>query len=130
MQNRSDKKMVIITSFFKDETYGLLGPQMAATIIENHTPYKCIVIALTREYDKVALKDALNDYFADARPVIGFSALSGREELFDLAGELKEEFPHQLEYSSRESANESFIHPTPWDTKESAAAIQKNIKST
>ena len=91
MQNRSDKKMVIITSFFKDETYGLLGPQMAATIIENHTPYKCIVIALTREYDKVALKDALNDYFADARPLVGFSALSGREELFDLAGELKDE---------------------------------------
>ena len=47
----SGKKMAIITGFFEDETYGLLGPQMAATIIQDHTPYECIVIAVTREYD-------------------------------------------------------------------------------
>ncbi len=87
----SGKKMVIITSFFKDETYGLLGPQMAATIIQDHTSYECIVIAVTREYDKAALKKTLADYFAAARPLIGFSALSGREEIFALAQELKEE---------------------------------------
>jgi hypothetical protein len=83
--------MVIITSFFKDETYGLLGPQMAATIIQEHTPYDCIVIAVTRVYDKAALKKTLAGYFATARPLIGFSALSGREDLFILAGELKDE---------------------------------------
>jgi hypothetical protein len=88
---RSEKKMVIITSFFKDETYGLLGPQMAATIIQDHTPYACIVIAVTREYDKAALKNTLADYFAAARPLIGFSALSGRGDLFSLAKELKDE---------------------------------------
>ena len=91
MQTRSDKKMVIITSFFKDESYGLLGPQMAATIIEDHTPYECIVIAVTREYDKAALKKKLAEYFGAARLLIGFSSLSGREDLFDLAGELKDE---------------------------------------
>jgi len=41
--------------------------------------------------------------------------------------QLKEQFPKQLGYSSREGANHGFIHPTPWDTKESAAEIQKNI---
>ena len=87
----ADKKMVIITSFFKDETYGLLGPQLAATVIQDHTPYECVVIAVTREFDKTALKGVLTDYFAKARPVIGFSALSGREELFGLAKELKDE---------------------------------------
>jgi hypothetical protein len=91
MQTRAVKKMVIITSFFKDETYGLLGPQMAATIIEDHTPFECIVIAVTREFDKSALKGALTEYFEAARPLIGFSSLSGREDLFDLAGELKGE---------------------------------------
>ncbi|MBT8370727.1 MAG: hypothetical protein KJO34_07180, partial [Deltaproteobacteria bacterium] len=85
------KKMVIITSYFKDEAYGLLGPQMAATIIQKHSPYECIVIAVTREYAKDALKNALADYFGDARPVIGFSALSGREDLFALAKELRAE---------------------------------------
>ena len=91
MQNRSDKKVVIITSFFKDETYGLLGPQMAATIIQDHTPYDCIVIAVTREYGKVALKNTLAEYFGTAQPLIGFSSLSGREDLFALAKELRDE---------------------------------------
>ncbi|MBW2584377.1 MAG: hypothetical protein JRE36_12530 [Deltaproteobacteria bacterium] len=54
--------MAIITSFFKDETYGLLGPQLAATIIQDHTSYECIVIAVTREHDKTALKNTLADY--------------------------------------------------------------------
>jgi hypothetical protein len=83
--------MIIITSFFKDETYGLLGPQMAATIIQDHTPYECIVIAVTREYDKAVLKKALADYFGSGRLLIGFSALSGREDLFALAKELRDE---------------------------------------
>lgn len=90
VDNHTDK-MVIITSYFKDETYGLLGPQMAATIIDDHSPYACIVIAVTRDYDKVALKNTLADYFGAARPLIGFSALSGRDDLFDLAGELKDD---------------------------------------
>ena len=85
------KKMAIITSYFKGETYGLLGPQMAATIIADHGGCECIVIAVTREDDKTALKTGLADYFAAQRPVIGFSALSGREDLFSLAGELREE---------------------------------------
>ena len=83
--------MVIITSFFKDETYGLLGPQLAATIIQEHTPYECIVIAVTRKYDRAVLKNTLTDYFGTERQLIGFSALSGREDLFALAKELKDE---------------------------------------
>ena len=50
--------MVIIASYFAGETYGLLGPQMAATIIQENTPYECIVIAVTREDDKKVLKRA------------------------------------------------------------------------
>ena len=87
---RSGNKMAIIAGYFKGESYGLLGPQMAATIIQDHTSYECIVIAVTREYDKTALKKNLADYFGSARPLIGFSALSGREDLFSLAKELKE----------------------------------------
>jgi hypothetical protein len=41
--------------------------------------------------------------------------------------QLKEEFPRQLGYASREGAIHGFIHPTPWDTGETAANIQKNI---
>jgi hypothetical protein len=87
----SGKKMAIIAGYFANENYGLLGPQMAATIIQDHTPYECIVIAVTREYDGAAFKKHLADYFGTARPLVGFSALSGREDLFVLAKELKDE---------------------------------------
>jgi len=83
--------MAIITSFFKGEAYGLLGPQMAATIIEDCSACECIVIAVSREDDRMVLKKALADYFGAHRPIIGFSALSGREDLFSLAAELKAE---------------------------------------
>ncbi|MBW2005171.1 MAG: hypothetical protein JRI72_11295, partial [Deltaproteobacteria bacterium] len=52
------KKMAIIASYLSGETYGLLGPQMAATIIQENTPYDCMVIAVAREDDKALLKRA------------------------------------------------------------------------
>jgi hypothetical protein len=83
--------MAIMAGYFENEAYGLLGPQMAATIIQDNTPFECIVIAVTREYDRAALKQNLADYFGPAKPIVGFSALSGREDLFALARELKDE---------------------------------------
>lgn len=91
MKAGSRKKMAIIASYFWDETYGLLGPQMAATVIQENTPYDCMVLAVAREDDKHIIKKALADYFGAVRPIIGFSTLSGREDLFSLAKELKKE---------------------------------------
>ena len=88
---KTGKRMAIIASYVEGETYGLLGPQMAATVIRENTPYNCIVIAMGREDDKALLKKALAGYFGTKRPVIGFSTLSGREDLFTLAGELKDD---------------------------------------
>jgi len=88
---KAKKKMAIIASYLSGETYGLLGPQMAATIIQENTPYDCMVIAVAREDDKALLKRALGDYFGVERPIIGFSTLSGREDLFSFAKELKAE---------------------------------------
>ena len=84
------RKMAIITNFLKGESYGLLGPQMAATIIEATTPCQCIVIAVSNDDDKKLLEKALNEYFGNQTPVVGFTALSGRQDLFDFAGELKQ----------------------------------------
>ena len=83
------KRMAIITSFLRGERYGLLGPQMAATIIEKNTPCECIVVAVSRDDDKTILEKALNVFFGTQPPVIGFTALSGRPDLFEFAGELK-----------------------------------------
>ena len=40
---------------------------------------------------------------------------------------LKREFPDQWQYARQEGAVHGFIHPTPWDTPESWATIQKWI---
>jgi hypothetical protein len=88
---KPQKKMVIITSYFSGESYGLLGPQIAATIIQENTPYECMTIAVTKEDDKGFIKEALVDHFHKDRPLIGFSTLSGREDLFAFARELKDE---------------------------------------
>ena len=89
------KKLVIISGYFSNETYGLLGPQMAAAIIKGNTSYDCIVVAVTNEYNKIELKKALNNYFAEAgsteKSIVGFSTLGGRLDLFELAKELKNE---------------------------------------
>ncbi|MGD8302765.1 MAG: hypothetical protein PVI55_10115 [Desulfobacterales bacterium] len=89
--NGAPRKMVIVTSYFKGEAYGLLGPQMAATIIEDNCNCECMVIAVSRDDDPAVLKKALADYFGVDRPIVGFSALSGREDLFSLAADLKDD---------------------------------------
>lgn len=83
--------MVIIAGYFAGEHYGLLGPQMAATVIQDNSPYECIVVAVAREDDRTALKRGLSEYFGKEKPVIGFSTLAGRPDLFALAGDLREE---------------------------------------
>jgi hypothetical protein len=88
---KKKNQMAIISSYFEGESYGLLGPQIAATIIEENTDYECIVIAVTRDDDKSQIKTFLSEYFGTKRPVIGFSSLSGREDLFSFAKELKDE---------------------------------------
>jgi hypothetical protein len=85
------QKMVILVSYLGGEAYGLLGPQIAATIIQDHSPYDCVVIAVTKEDNKGFLKKCLADYFGPERPMIAFSYLSGREDLYRFAKELKEE---------------------------------------
>ena len=98
---RSRKKMAIIASYFAGETYGLLGPQMAAPVIQENASYECIVVAVAREDDKTFLKKALADYFGAERPIIGFSTLSGREDLFSFAKECKKEgTPLEKEYTA------------------------------
>jgi len=85
------ERMIILTGYMQGESYGLLGPQLAASIIQENTDYECIVLTLPREFDRIILNKTLYDYFGNRRPVIGFSYLAGRSDLFSLARDLKEE---------------------------------------
>ena len=83
------KRAVIVSNYANtDENYGLLGPQMAATIIQENTDYECIVVAIGHDFDRIAVKKNLIQLIGDEEPVIGFSNLGGRTDLWDLARDL------------------------------------------
>jgi len=51
------KRMVILANYAgTEEGYGLLGPQIAATIIQSNTGYECIVVAVGHDFDKELIK--------------------------------------------------------------------------
>lgn len=87
------KKTMVILANYADggESYGLLGPQMAATIIQNNTDYECVVVAIGHDFDKEVVKRNLGQLTGGGRQIIGFSNLGGRPELWALARELKSE---------------------------------------
>ena len=105
-------KMVIISSYLDQESYGLLGPQMAATIIREHAGINCIVVAVTREDNKSRLKQCLSDFFGKDRPVVAFSTLSGRPDLFEFAAELTSEGVFTI--LAGPQARDDFMGETGW----------------
>jgi hypothetical protein len=87
------KKTMVIVANYADpgEGYGLLGPQMAATIIQENTDFECIVVAVGHDFDKEQLRDHIITLGGKDRPIIGFSNIGGRPEFWDFAHELKQE---------------------------------------
>ncbi len=84
--------MIILANYADTEaSYGLLGPQVAATIISDNTDYDCCVIAVGHEYDSRKIRQLIAQLCGNDRQVIGFGNLGGRSDLWSLAGELKNE---------------------------------------
>ena len=83
--------MAIVAGYVAGQRYGLLGPQMAATVIRELTGIECLVVAVCREDDPDGVRAAMVDYFGSQRPLVGFSSLAGRPELFALAGRIRAE---------------------------------------
>jgi len=88
----TQKKMVIVSNYsYEQDNYSLLGPQMAATIIEDNTDYECNVLAIGRDFDKGLAKSYIAKLLDGSKPIVGFSHLAERSDLHDLARELKNE---------------------------------------
>jgi hypothetical protein len=87
------RNMMVIVANCADmeEGYGLLGPQLAATIIRDNTDYDCPVVAVGHDFDKELIKKNVIQLAGGERPIVGFSSLGGRPELWELAKELKAE---------------------------------------
>ncbi len=80
--------MVIVANYDAERGHGLLGPQMAATVINERAGWDCRVVGVCRGDDPAALKTALSHWFDTRRPVVAFSSLAGRPDLFRLAADL------------------------------------------
>ena len=88
----SQNKMVIVSNYsYEQDNYSLLGPQMAATIIEDNTDYECNVLAIGRDFDKELAKTCIEKLLDGSKPIVGFGHLAERRDLYDLARELKEQ---------------------------------------
>ncbi|MFC1978459.1 hypothetical protein ACFLVP_00530 [Chloroflexota bacterium] len=88
----SQKNMVIVSNYsYEQDNYSLLGPQMAATIIEDNSDYECNVLAIGRDFDKKLAKVCIEKLLDGSQPIVGFSHLAERSDLYNLARELKEE---------------------------------------
>lgn len=106
------KKMAIITGYCSGDTHGVLGPQMAATIIARDADCQCIVVVSTREECKADLEAALVAYFGSQPPLVGFSAIGGRDDLVALAGRLKEN--GAVTVLAGPQADVDFVGETQW----------------
>lgn len=84
--------MVILANYADTEQgYGLLGPQLAATIIQDNTGYDCPVVAVGHDFDRELIKKNVLALAGGERPTVGFSSLGGRPDLWELAKALKAE---------------------------------------
>jgi len=84
--------MVIVSNYsYEQDSYSLLGPQMAATVIEANTDYECNVLAIGRDFDKELAKLCVSKLLDGSKPIIGFGHLAERRDLYNLARELKNE---------------------------------------
>jgi hypothetical protein len=108
------KTMVILANYAgTEEGYGLLGPQMAATIIQTNTGYECIVVAVGHDFDKELIKKNVIQLAGSERPIIGFSSLGGRPDLWELAEELKAE--GAITILGGPQADVDYIGETGWE---------------
>jgi len=80
---------MIILSHHTGESYGLLGPQLAASFITSELGISTIVIGLLRNFDKEKLFEFIKEHYKNKEKIVGFSHLCGRPDLFELIGELK-----------------------------------------
>jgi hypothetical protein len=84
--------MVIVSNYsYEQDNYSVLGPQMAATVVEDNTDYECNILAIGRNFDKELAKRCIGKLLEGSISIVGFSHLAERLDLYSLAYELKEE---------------------------------------
>jgi hypothetical protein len=83
------RKMLIITHH-TGEPHAILGAQIAATYMTWNLDIPTIVVGVTRGFDHEMLLDFVDNHYRDKERIICFSHLSGRKDLIELIGTLKD----------------------------------------
>jgi hypothetical protein len=81
---------MIIFTHHTGEPHGLLGPQVAATFLHRRLSIPSIVVGIQRSFSAERLLSFVEEHYAGQERLAAFSHLCGRQDLFDLAGELRQ----------------------------------------
>ena len=82
---------MILFTHHTGEPHGILGAQVAATFLDRRLSIPSIVVGIERNFSKERLLHFIDEYYAGKNRVIAFSHLCGRQDIIDLARELKQE---------------------------------------
>lgn len=110
----SRKLFPILVNYPEEGDHGLLGPQMAATIITNYTEYESLVIGIGHDFNPELLKSQLLKLLPSDKPIVGFSYLGGRSDLWRLARQLRQEGITTI--LAGPQSNVDFLGEVGWET--------------
>ena len=82
---------MILFTHHTGEPHGILGPQVAATFLQQQLSIPSIVVGIERKFSKERLLRFADEYYSGKERIVGFSHLCGRKDLIDLAHDLKQE---------------------------------------
>jgi hypothetical protein len=82
---------MILFTHHTGEPHGILGAQVAATFLVRRLSIPSIVVGIERDFAKERLLHFIDEYYTGKNRVIAFSHLCGRQDIIDLARELKQE---------------------------------------
>ena len=82
---------MILFTHHTGEPHGILGAQVAATFLDRRLSIPSIVVGIERDFVKERLLHFIDEHYTGKDRVIAFSHLCGRQDIIDLARELKQE---------------------------------------
>ena len=82
---------MILFTHHTGEPHGILGAQVAATFFERKLSIPSIVVGIERDFSKEGLLRFIDEYYTGKERMAAFSHLCGKQDIIDVARELKQE---------------------------------------
>ena len=84
------ERNMLICTHHTGEPHGILGAQIAATYLSRRLAIQSIVVGLKRGFQIERFLAFVEEYYRGKNPIIAFSHLAGRKDIFDLMATLQQ----------------------------------------